>query len=104
MSQYPTHSRSAAYKWLKIAPRKTAMFHRKQNRLDRIRRINGPVLFFPCLYQGHQHIETIALWGVWPGVHQSVDFLQRLPIVAIVLDWSNFHAQTSSTLMRSYCA
>src|SRR6266849_6291642 len=104
MIEHFCHPGPAADEWLQVAPGKAPLLHRKQNRLDRVRRVDGPVPFFPRLHQRDQHIKTVAFRSVWPGVHQPVDFLQRFPVVAIVLDRPDFHAHTSSTLIRSYCA
>ena len=53
----------------------------KQNSLDRIWQVDGPMLFLPCLHQSDQHTEPIALCGVRLSVHQTIDFLQRFSIV-----------------------
>lgn len=65
--------------------------HAVADRLNRVRFLNGVVLFLPRLYERGKHVEVIAFRGVWLRVHQAVDGGQRRLVVVFGSDRFNVH-------------
>jgi hypothetical protein len=69
-----------------VARLQPALLHVISDGLYRIRQIERVMLPLPGFHQRHQHIESIALRRIAPGIHQPVDRLESAAIVTLGFD------------------
>jgi tRNA(fMet)-specific endonuclease VapC len=69
------HPVAAADEGNEVARLKSVLVHMVFDRLHRVREVHRVVPALPCLDQGHQHIEAIALWRAALRGHQAFDLL-----------------------------
>src|SRR6266481_8837607 len=61
------------------------------DRLHRVWKVHWIMLPLPRLHQRNKHVESIALRRVTLRDHKALDLFEDLAVIALALDWRNFH-------------